>query len=52
MNKNSTLLVHDAFDNWTMLYLQPNHQAYLFDFNLQTTANHAAKDGFETAYFI
>jgi hypothetical protein len=29
MDNNSALLVHDAFDTWTMLYLNQDHKGYL-----------------------
>lgn len=52
METDSTLLVHDAFDNWAIMYLNQNHTAYLFDFNITIAKNQALNDGYQTAYFI
>ncbi|MEJ2242050.1 MAG: hypothetical protein P8Y18_07910 [Candidatus Bathyarchaeota archaeon] len=52
MDNNSALLVHDAFDNWALLYLNSAHQGYLFDFNLQQATNYAKNQGYTNLYFI
>ncbi|WGM90376.1 MAG: hypothetical protein NUK63_04435 [Candidatus Bathyarchaeum tardum] len=52
MNNNSAVLIHDLFDNWAMLYLNTNHQAYLFDFNLENAANYTKNQGYNNLYFI
>ena len=52
MNNNSALLVHDAFDNWAMLYLNTNHKGYLFDFNIEQAAKRATTEGYQTLYFV
>ena len=52
MNENSTLLAHDTFEFWTLLYLDKNQVAYLFDKNLQEAKNQAQTDGYETIYFV
>ena len=52
MDNNSALLVHDAFDTWTMLYLNQDHKGYLFDFNIQQAAKRATTDGYQTLYFV
>ena len=52
MDNNSALLVHDAFDNWAMLYLNTNHKGYLFDFNIEQAAKRATTEGYQTLYFV
>lgn len=52
VNNNSALLVHDLFDNWALLYLDTNHQAFLFDFELENAANYAKNEGYNTLYFV
>ena len=52
MDNNSALLVNDAFDTWTMLYLNPNHKGYLFDFSIQKAEKSAIADGYQTLYFV
>ncbi|MDG6223011.1 MAG: hypothetical protein QCH99_07120 [Candidatus Bathyarchaeota archaeon] len=52
MNNNSAVLIHDLFDNWALLYLNTNHQAYLFDFNLENAANYAKNEDYNTLYFV
>ena len=52
MNQTSSLLVHDTFEFWTLLYLNPNHVAYLFDNNLEAAQSHAANDGYQSIYFV
>jgi ABC-type nitrate/sulfonate/bicarbonate transport system substrate-binding protein len=50
-DNNSAILAHDAFDTWTMLYLNSNHKGYLFDFNIQQAVKRAATDGYQKLYF-
>jgi hypothetical protein len=52
MNKNSLLLVHDTFEFWTLLYLDQNHIAYLFDKDLEFALNSAQNDGYQQIYFV
>jgi hypothetical protein len=52
MDSDSSLLVHDVFDFWTMLYLDQNHQAFLFDSDLEAASNRAANEGFNSLYFV
>ncbi|MEJ2241036.1 MAG: hypothetical protein P8Y18_02695, partial [Candidatus Bathyarchaeota archaeon] len=52
MNQNSSLLVHDTFEFWTLLYLDNNQVAYLFDNNLQKATNTATSDGYQIIYFV
>ncbi|MCW4021668.1 MAG: hypothetical protein NWF02_00690, partial [Candidatus Bathyarchaeota archaeon] len=46
MDEDSSLLVADVFDMWTMLYLDENHQAFLFDHDLENAANYAINQGY------
>ncbi|MCK4885200.1 hypothetical protein KAS24_03920, partial [Candidatus Bathyarchaeota archaeon] len=52
MNKTSSLLVHDTFEFWTLLYLDQNHIAYLFDNNLQAALTSAQNEGYQSIYFV
>ena len=52
MDGDSSLLVHDVFDFWTMLYLDPDHRAFLFDIDLEVAAAFAVDDGYSSAYFV
>ena len=52
MGVDSSLLVHDVFEFWTLLYLDQNHVAYVFDWDLEAAANSAVADGYECAYFV
>ncbi len=52
MDPNSTLLVHDTFDFWTMRYLDQSHKAFLFDFDLEAASDHAINEGYVSAYFV
>ncbi len=52
MNKTSSLLVHDTFEFWTLLYLDQNHAAYLFDNNLTAAQSSATDAGFQSIYFV
>ena len=52
MNKDSSLLVHDTFEFWTLLYLKRSHSAILFDNNLQVALNYAQSKGYQTIYII
>ena len=37
---------------WTMLYLDQDNQAYLFDSDLEAAQNRATDDGYNSAYFV
>ena len=52
MTSDSSLLVHDVFEFWTMLYLEKSNTAIFFDNNLEEASNLAIENGFETAYFV
>ena len=52
MDGNSSLLVHDVFDFWTMLYLDQNKQGFLFDSDLDAASNYAVNEGYKSAYFV
>ncbi|MCW4015253.1 MAG: hypothetical protein NWF06_02685 [Candidatus Bathyarchaeota archaeon] len=52
MTNDSSLLVHDVFKFWTMLYLDQSQTAILFDNNLEEASNLAVEQGFESAYFV
>ncbi|MEJ2271752.1 MAG: hypothetical protein P8X91_04575 [Candidatus Bathyarchaeota archaeon] len=52
MGQNSSLLVHDTFEFWTLLYLDNNQVVYLFDKNLQTATNRALSDDHQIIYFV
>jgi hypothetical protein len=52
MDGDSSLLVHDVFEFWTMLYLDQNYRAFLFDWDLEAAANRAVAEGFDVAYFV
>lgn len=52
MGEDSSLLVHDVFDMWTMLYLDNNYQAFLFDHDLQNAADYATNEGYSSNYFV
>jgi len=52
MTSDSSLLVHDVFEFWTMLYLEKSHTAIFFDNNLEEASRIAIENGFETAYFV
>ncbi|MDG6223246.1 MAG: hypothetical protein QCH99_08300 [Candidatus Bathyarchaeota archaeon] len=52
MDSDSSLLVHDVFDMWTMLYLNQNYRGYLFDFDLEGAKNQALADGYDSVYFV
>jgi hypothetical protein len=52
MNKDSSLLVHDTFEFWTLLYLKRSHSAILFDNNLQVALDYAQSKGYQTIYII
>jgi hypothetical protein len=52
MTDDSSLLVHDVFEFWTMLYLDEGHTAILFDSDLVAASNRAVEEGFESAYFV
>jgi len=52
MNNESSLLVHDVFEFWTLLYLNKDNVAIVFDHDLQSAANLAVDEGFDKAYFV
>ncbi len=52
MNDTSSLLVHDVFEFWTMLYLDQSHTAILFDSDLEAASNLAVENGCQEAYFV
>ncbi len=52
MTNDSSLLVHDVFKFWTMLYLDHSHTVILFDNNLEEASNLAIEEGFKSAYFV
>ncbi|PVX24847.1 MAG: hypothetical protein CW691_06280 [Candidatus Bathyarchaeum sp.] len=52
MTNDSSLLVHDVFKFWTMLYLDQSYTAILFDNNLDEASKLAVQQGFESAYFV
>ncbi|WNZ29532.1 MAG: hypothetical protein IAX21_01280 [Candidatus Bathyarchaeota archaeon] len=52
MDEDSSLLVHDVFDMWTMLYLDENYQAFLFDHDLENAAEYAFNEGYSSNYFV
>jgi hypothetical protein len=52
MDVDSSLLVHDVFDFWTMLYLDDNYRGFLFDSDLEAAADHAVAEGYDCAYFV
>jgi hypothetical protein len=52
MDKDSSLLVHDTFEFWTLLYLRRSHSAILFDSNLQEALNYAQSEGYQTIYIV
>jgi len=52
MDGDSSLLVHDVFEFWTMLYLDQNNRGILFDWDLEAASNYAVDEGFESAYFV
>ena len=52
MDQDSSLIVHDVFEFWTLLYLQQNHVAYLFDLNLEAATNRALTDGYTSIYTV
>ena len=52
MDGDSSLLVHDVFDFWTMLYLDESHKGFLFDHDLEAASNRAIEEGFTSAYLV
>jgi len=52
MYNGSSLLVHDVFEFWTLLYLNKDNVAIVFDHDLQAAANLAVDEGFDKAYFV
>lgn len=52
MTTESSVLVHNVFEFWTMLYLDKSHTAIVFDNNLDEALNLAFENGFATTYFV
>jgi hypothetical protein len=52
MDGDSSLLVHDVFEYWTLLYLDQDYHAIVFDWDLEAAANCAVAEGFDVAYFV
>jgi len=52
MDGDSSLLVHDVFEFWTLLYLDQDHRGIIFDWDLEAASNHAVAEGYESAYFV
>jgi hypothetical protein len=52
MNSDSSLLVHDVFEFWSLLYLKDEFAAVVFDNDLEAAANLAVESGYEVAYFV
>ena len=52
MTSDSSLLTHDVFKFWTILYLDQSYTAILFDSNLEEASNLAVEQGFESTYLV
>jgi len=52
MDNNSSLLAHDVFHFWTMLYLDNNFTGFLFTKDLEVAINQAVSDGYDSLYFV
>jgi hypothetical protein len=52
MDVDSSLLVHDVFEFWTMLYLDNSHRGFLFDSDMEAAADLAVSEGYDSAYFV
>ena len=52
MDNNSSLLVHDTFEFWTMLYLDKDNVAFLFNSDIEAASDLAVTEGFDSAYFV
>lgn len=52
MNNGSSLLVHDVFEFWTLLYLKEEYTAIIFDNDLEAASNLAFESGYEEAYLV
>jgi len=52
MDGDSSLLVHDVFEFWTLLYLNHDYTAYVFDSDLEAASSRAVDEGFGSAYFV
>jgi hypothetical protein len=52
MDVDSSLLVHDVFEFWTLLYLNHDYTVYVFDSDLKAASNLAVNEGFSSAYFV
>lgn len=52
MDADSSLLVHDVFEFWTMLYLEEDHTALVFDNDVEAAVTFALENGYEEAYLV
>lgn len=52
MDGDSSLIVHDVFEFWTLLYLDQDHRVIVFDSDLEAASNRAVAEGFDRAYFV
>ena len=52
MDSDSSLLAHDVFEFWTLLYLNKENVAIVFDHDLDAATNLAVDEGFDKAYFV
>lgn len=52
MENDSSLIVHDVFEFWTLLYLDRNNVAYFFDSSLEAALTSAVDNGFEVVYLV
>ena len=52
MDNNSSLLAHDTFEFWTMLYLDKDNVAFLFNSDIEAASDLAVTKGFDSAYFV
>jgi len=52
MTDNSSLLAHDVFEFWTLLYLENDHTAIVFDHDLEEALDFSSKNGFTSSYLV
>jgi hypothetical protein len=52
MDSDSSLLAHDVFEFWTLLYLNEENVAIVFDHDLEAATNLAVDEGFDVVYFV
>ena len=52
MDSHSSLLAHDVFEFWTLLYLEKDHTAIMFDHDLKEALDLSSKNGFTTSYLV